>query len=76
VKTLRQLDSNIPGLFFVNAKNIRRIFIATPGSNTNFNQIRLSPSKLAPKISENNFGKKKPNNELLATDNPSRKTKI
>ena len=28
------------------------------------------------KISENNFGKKKPNNELLATDKPSRKTNI
>jgi hypothetical protein len=32
--------------------------------------------KLAPKISENSFGKKNPNKELEATDNPSKKTNI
>jgi hypothetical protein len=55
---------------------MRRTFIATPGSRTNFSQIKSLPSKLDPKISENSFGKKNPNSELDATDNPSKKTNI
>ena len=69
-------ESKIPGLFLVNAKNIRRTFIATPGNSTNFSQTKSLPPKLAPKISENSFGKKNPNKELEATDNPSKKTNI
>ena len=76
VKTLKIFESKIPGLFFVKAKNTHSTFIATPGNNTNFNQTKSFPLKLAPNISENNFGKKNPNKELDATDNPSKKTNI
>ena len=41
------------------AKNINKIFIATPGNSTNLSHTKSFTSKFAPKISEKSFGKKK-----------------
>ena len=76
VNVLNIFDKRIKVLFFVTAKYIYKMFIAIPGRSTNWNHTRSLVEKFAPKISDSNLGKKKPNRAPAATDRPSKKAKI
>ena len=76
VNVLNIFDRRIKVLFFVSAKYMYRIFIAIPGRSTNLNHTRSLIPKFAPKISDSNLGKKKPNKAPAATERPSKKAKI
>ena len=75
VNIINIFDKRIKVLFFVSAKYMYRIFIAIPGRSTNWNHTRSLVPKFAPKISDSNLGKKKPNSAPAATERPSKKAK-